>query len=76
MVRFDTIIFRRTYEELFWSVRVDRKKVTIIVAFHFMKRQLKIAETYVEKKQITEIERRPKMFHQRQSVKNTGTNSV
>ena len=41
-----------------------------------MKRQLKIAETYVKKKQITEIERRPKMFHQRQSVKNTGTNSV
>ena len=23
MVQFDTIIFRRTFEELFWSVRVD-----------------------------------------------------
>ena len=35
------IIFCRTFVELFWSVRVDRKKVTIIVAFHFMKRRLK-----------------------------------
>ena len=23
MVQFDTIIFRKTFEELFWSVRVD-----------------------------------------------------
>ena len=42
MLQFDTIIFCRTFVELFWSVRVDRKKrVTIIVAFHFMKRRLK-----------------------------------
>ena len=40
-VHFDAIIFCRTFVELFWSVRVDRKKVTIIVAFHFMKRRLK-----------------------------------
>ena len=44
IVHFDAIIFCRTFVELFWSVRVDRKKrVTIIVAFHFMKRRLKIA---------------------------------
>ena len=42
IVHFDAIIFFRTFVELFWSVRVDRKKrVTIIVAFHFMKRRLK-----------------------------------
>ena len=42
IVHFDAIIFCRTFVELFWSVRVDRKKrVTIIVAFHFMKRRLK-----------------------------------
>ena len=35
-------VFCRTFVELFWSVRVDRKKVTLIVAFHFMKRRLKI----------------------------------
>ena len=41
IVHFDAIIFCRTFVELFWSVRVDRKKrVTIIVAFHFMKRRL------------------------------------
>ena len=39
---FDAIIFCKTFVELFWTVRVDRKKVTIIVAFHFMKRRLKI----------------------------------
>ena len=34
IVHFDAIIFCRTFVELFWSVRVDRKKrVTIIVAF-------------------------------------------
>ena len=39
--QFGAIIFCRTFVELFWSVRVDRKKrVTIIVAFHFMKRRL------------------------------------
>ena len=38
------IIFCRTFGELFWSVRVDwkKRKATIIVAFHFMKRRLKI----------------------------------
>ena len=42
IVHFDAIIFCRTFVELFWSVHVDRKKrVTIIVAFHFMKRRLK-----------------------------------
>ena len=42
IVHFDAIIFCRTFVELFWSVRVDRKKrVTIKVAFHFMKRRLK-----------------------------------
>ena len=40
IVHFDAIIFCKTFVELFWSVRVDRKKVTIIVAFHFMKRRL------------------------------------
>ena len=41
MLQFGAIIFCRTFVELFWSVRVDRKKrVTIIVAFHFMKRRL------------------------------------
>ena len=43
IVHFDAIIFCRTFVELFWSVRVDgKKRVTIIVAFHFMKRRLKI----------------------------------
>ena len=43
IVHFDAIIFCRTFVELFWSVREDRKnRVTIIVAFHFMKRRLKI----------------------------------
>ena len=44
IVHFDAIKFCRTFVELFWSVRVDRKKkrVTIIVAFHFMKRRLKM----------------------------------
>ena len=42
IVQFGAIIFCRTFVELFWSVRVDRKKrVTIIVAYHFMKRRLK-----------------------------------
>ena len=50
IVHFDAIIFCRTFVELFWSVRVDRKKrVTIIVAFHFMKRRLK------RKKRVTVI---------------------
>ena len=42
IVQFGAIIFCRIFVELFWSVRVDRKKrVIIIVAFHFMKRRLK-----------------------------------
>ena len=42
IVQFVAIIFCRTFVKLFWSVRVDRKKrVTIVVAFHFMKRRLK-----------------------------------
>ena len=46
IVQFGAIIFCRTFVELFWSVRVDRKKrVTIIVAFHFMKRRLKTLVT-------------------------------
>ena len=41
IVQFGAIIFCRNFVELFWSVRVDRKKrVTSIVAFHFMKRRL------------------------------------
>ena len=41
MVQFDTIIFRRTFEELFGQLVCIEKRVTIIVAFHFMKRRLK-----------------------------------
>ena len=49
IVHFGAIIFCRTFVELFWSVRVDRKKkrVTIIVAFHFMKRRLKTRFKYL-----------------------------
>ena len=47
IVHFGAIIFCRTFVELFWSVRVDRKKrITIIVAFHFMKRRLKRVESF------------------------------
>ena len=44
IVHFGAIIFCRTFVELFWSVRVDwkKRKATIIVALHFMKRRLKI----------------------------------
>ena len=43
IVQFGAILFCRTFVEIFWSVRVDRKKrVTIIVAFHFMKLRLKL----------------------------------
>ena len=49
IVQFGAIIFCRTFVELFWSVRVDRKKrVTIIVAFHFMKHRLKRLATKPE----------------------------
>ena len=43
MVQFDTIIFCRTFENYFGQfVWIEKKRVTIIVAFHFMKRRLKI----------------------------------
>ena len=41
MVQFDTIIFCRTFKNYFGQFVWIEKKVTIIVAFHFMKRQLK-----------------------------------
>ena len=47
IVHFDAIIFCRTFVELFWSVRVEKKRVTIIVAFHFMKRRLKTMNKFV-----------------------------
>ena len=40
MVQFDTIIFRRTFKNYFGQF-VWIEKVTIIVAFNFMKRRLK-----------------------------------
>ena len=43
MVLFDTIIFCRTFKNYFGQfVWIEKKRVTIIVAFHFMKRRLKI----------------------------------
>ena len=45
MVLFDTIIFCRTFKNYFGQfVWIEKKRVTIIVAFHFMKRRLKIGE--------------------------------
>ena len=46
MVLFDTIIFCRTFKNYFGQfVWIEKKKrVTIIVAFHFMKRRLKKKE--------------------------------
>ena len=41
MVQFDTIIFCRTLKNYFGQFVWIEKKVTIIVAFHFMKRRLK-----------------------------------
>ena len=42
MVLFDTIIFCRTLKNYFGQfVWIEKKRVTIIVAFHFMKRRLK-----------------------------------
>ena len=56
IVHFGAIIFCRTFVELFWSVRVDRKKrVTIIVAFHFMKRRLKIPDFVSGRFHVTKI---------------------
>ena len=43
MVQFNTIIFCRTFKNYFGQfVWIEKKRVTIIVAFHFMKRRLKI----------------------------------
>ena len=39
MVQFDTIIFCRTFKNYFGQFVWIEKKVTIIVAFHFMKRR-------------------------------------
>ena len=56
IVHFGAIIFCRTFVELFWSVRVDRKKrVTIIVAFHFMKRRLKTEGLKMFEQSISQI---------------------
>ena len=41
MVQFDTIIFCRTFKNYFGQFVWIEKRVTIIVAFHFMKRRLK-----------------------------------
>ena len=41
MVQFDTIIFCRTFKNLFCQFVWIEKKVTLIVAFHFMKHRLK-----------------------------------
>ena len=45
IVQFDTIIFCRTFKNYFgqfvWIEKKKKRKVTIIVAFHFMKRRLK-----------------------------------
>ena len=44
MVQFDTIIFCRTFKNYFGQfVWIEKKRVTIIVAFHFMKRRLKMS---------------------------------
>ena len=62
IVHFDAIIFCRTFVELFWSVRVDRKKrVTIIVAFHFKKRRLK-SEISAELNEAKKIHPMPNNF--------------
>ena len=51
MVLFDTIIFCRTFKNYFGQfVWIEKKRVTIIVAFHFMKRRLKTEFTLHKKK--------------------------
>ena len=50
MVLFDTIIFCRTFKNYFGQFVWIEKKVTIIVAFHFMKRRLKINQFAGHKK--------------------------
>ena len=45
MVQIDTIIFCRTFKNYFGQfVWIEKKRVTIIVAFHFMKRRLKMVK--------------------------------
>ena len=46
MVLFDTIIFCRTFKNYFGQFVWIEKKVTIIVAFHFMKCRLKTVFKY------------------------------
>ena len=59
MVLFDTIIFCRTFKNYFGQfVWIEKKRVTIIVAFHFMKRRLKTSingksEIFTRQKEIT-----------------------
>ena len=49
MVQFDTIIFCRTFKNYFGQfVWIEKKRVTIIVAFHFMKRRLKTERANIE----------------------------
>ena len=53
MVQFDTIIFCRTFKNYFGQfVWIEKKRVTIIVAFHFMKRRLKIAKGHESVKKL------------------------
>ena len=53
IVQFDTIIFCRTFKNYFgqfvWIEKKKKRKVTIIVAFHFMKRRLKMPLTTRER---------------------------
>ena len=49
MVQFDTIIFCRTFKKYFGQFVCIEKKVTIIVAFHFMKRRLMTTRSQREK---------------------------
>ena len=46
MVQFDTIIFGKTFRNYFGQFVWIEKKVTIIVAFHSMKRRLKKKSHY------------------------------
>ena len=49
MIQFGTIKFRRTFKHYFGQFVWIEKKVTIIVAFHFMKRQLKFKKCFMLK---------------------------
>ena len=53
MVLFDTIIFCRTFKNYFGQfvwIEKKKRKVTIIVAFHFMKRRLKSIQWRTQEK--------------------------